>query len=162
MYKQISVSELYRPKIILQQHLKKEWEKLGNPKAKSVTGDMYSFMSTKYAVRAVTKLYGQRAVWQDDPVTIQHTEAALEAWSAFVSRIPHEEQALEMADTWPVENILSFVKEMLKSKEPKNKAQLKTIITRVWGQQWHGVMQEVDAEHPRQAWRCNCQGGQAS
>jgi hypothetical protein len=40
-----------------------------------------------------------------------------------------------MDDTWPVENILAFVKEMLKSKEPKNKAQLKTIITRVWGQQ---------------------------
>ena len=47
--------------------LKKEWEKLGNPKTRGVTGDIYSFMITKYAVPAVTKLYGQRAVWQDDP-----------------------------------------------------------------------------------------------
>ena len=37
-----------------------------------------------------------------------------------------------MADIWPVENIWSIVKEMVNSKEPKNKAQLKTIITRVW------------------------------
>ena len=43
--------------------LKKEWEKLGNPKTRGVTGDIYSFMITKYAVPAVTKLYGQRAVW---------------------------------------------------------------------------------------------------
>ena len=37
-----------------------------------------------------------------------------------------------MADIWPVENIWSIVKEMIKSKEPKNKAQLKTIIALVW------------------------------
>jgi hypothetical protein len=59
--------------------LKKQWEKLGNPKTKSVTGDMLSFMITKYAVCDVTKLYGQRAVWQDDLAAIHHTEADLEA-----------------------------------------------------------------------------------
>jgi hypothetical protein len=37
-----------------------------------------------------------------------------------------------MANIWPVENIWSIVREMVKSKEPKNKAQLNTIITRVW------------------------------
>ena len=37
-----------------------------------------------------------------------------------------------MADIWPVENIWSIVNELVKSKEPKNKVQLKTIITRVW------------------------------
>ena len=70
----------------------------------------------KYAVPAATKLYGQRAVWQDEPATIHCTEAALEACSAFTSRIPHEEQAEEMADIWHVENIWSIVKEMMKSK----------------------------------------------
>ena len=37
-----------------------------------------------------------------------------------------------MADIWPVKNIWSIVKEMIKSNETKNKAQLKTIINRVW------------------------------
>jgi hypothetical protein len=37
-----------------------------------------------------------------------------------------------MADICPVENIWYIVKEMVKSKETNNKAQLKTIITRVW------------------------------
>ena len=37
-----------------------------------------------------------------------------------------------MADIWPVEIIWSIVKEMVKSMKPKNKAQLKTIITMVW------------------------------
>ena len=93
---------------------------------------MYSFMFTKYAVPAVTKLLGQRAVWQDDPATIHRAEAALEACSAFASRVPHEEHAPKMADIWTVENSWSIVKEMVKSKVPKNKPQLKTIITRMW------------------------------
>jgi hypothetical protein len=59
---------------------------------------MYSFMITTYAVPAVTKLLGQRAVWQDDPATIHRTEAALEAYSAFASMVPHEEHAPKMAD----------------------------------------------------------------
>ena len=50
----------------------------------------------------------------------------------FASMISHEEQASKMADIWPVENIWSIAKEMVKSLEPKNKAQLETIITRVW------------------------------
>jgi hypothetical protein len=50
-------------------------------------------MITKYAVPAVNKLYGERSVWQYNPATIHRTEAALEACSAFASRIPHEEQA---------------------------------------------------------------------
>ena len=91
---------------------------------------MYS--NTKYAVPAVTKLLGQRAVWQDDPATIHRAEAALEACSAFASRVPHEEHAPKMADIWTVENSWSIVKEMVKSKVPKNKPQLKTIITRMW------------------------------
>ena len=37
-----------------------------------------------------------------------------------------------MADIWPVENSWSIVKEMLKSKDPKNKAHLKTIFTKLW------------------------------
>jgi hypothetical protein len=56
----------------------------------------------------------------------------LEACSAFASRIPNEEMAPKMADIWPVENIWSIVKDMIMSEEPKNKAQLKAIITRVW------------------------------
>ena len=51
--------------------MKKEWEKHGNPKTRGVTGDMYSFMITKYTVPAVTKIYGQRAVWQNDQATTQ-------------------------------------------------------------------------------------------
>ena len=55
---------------------------------------MYS--NTKYAVPAVTKLYGQIAVWQDDSAIIYGKEAALEDCSAFASSIPHEEQASKM------------------------------------------------------------------
>ena len=127
MCKQISVSDSKHFPIFVCD-LKKEWEKLGNPKTKGLTGDMY----TKYAGPAITKLYRQRAVWQYDPATIHNTEAALEACSAFDTRIPHEHQAPKMADIWPVENIWSIVNELVKSKEPKNKVQLKTIITRVW------------------------------
>ena len=112
--------------------LKKEWERLGNPKTRGVTGNMYSYMVTKYAVPAVNDLYGGRAVWQDYPATIHRTEAALEACSVFGSRIPHEEQAVKMADVWPVENVWAIVKDRVKAKEPKNKAQLKRFITNVW------------------------------
>jgi len=51
-----------------------------------------------YAVPAVAKLYGKRAVRQDDSATINCKDAALEACSVFVSRIPHEEQASKMDD----------------------------------------------------------------
>ena len=37
-----------------------------------------------------------------------------------------------MADIWPVGNIWSIDREMVNSKKPKNKAQLKTILPRVW------------------------------
>ena len=77
--------------------VKKEWEGLGNPKSEGVTGNMYSYMITKYAVPAVRKLYGPRAVWQDDPATIHRTQAPLESWTVFQSRIPDEDQATEMA-----------------------------------------------------------------
>jgi hypothetical protein len=87
-----------------------------------VPGEIYSFI--------ITKFYSQKVVWQDDPATIHRTEAALEDSSAFASRIPNKEQAPKMADIWPVENIWSI--EMVKPKEPRNKAQPKTIIPRVW------------------------------
>jgi hypothetical protein len=83
-------------------HLQNKFLRLGNPKTIVVTGDMYSFMITKYAVPAVTKLYGQRVVWQDDPAMIHPTKAALEAFSAFSSRIPYEEQAPKLTGIWPV------------------------------------------------------------
>jgi hypothetical protein len=56
-----------------------------------------------------------------------------------------------MADIWPVENILPIVKEEVKSKEPKNKAQLKTIITMVWRkinsdkELWKRLIQSIPA-----------------
>ena len=43
--------------------LKKQWEGLGNPKSEGVTGNMYSYMITKYAVPAFRKLCGPRSVW---------------------------------------------------------------------------------------------------
>ena len=118
--------------------LKSEWVNKGNPKTRGVTGDMYAYMVTKYAVPAVNKVYGQRAVWQDDPATIHRTPAALEASDAFTSRIPHEEQAPKMADCWPIENVWAIVKDRVKAKEPKSKAQLKRVITAVW--------KEIDAD----------------
>ena len=69
-------------------------------------------------VPEVHKLYGRRAVWQDDPATIHRSEVALQVCSAFSSRIPHERQAPKMADIWPIENIWSIVKNKVKAKEP--------------------------------------------
>ena len=77
-------------------------------------------------------------MWQDDPATIHHTPAALEASDVFASRIPHEEQAPKMANCWPIENVWAIVKDRVKAKEPKSKAQLKGVITAVW--------KEIDAD----------------
>ena len=50
-------------------------------------------MNTKYVVPAVTQLQGQNAALQYCAATIPHTKDALEACSAFASRIPHLELA---------------------------------------------------------------------
>ena len=112
--------------------LKDEWTRLGNPKTRGVTGDMYAHMVTKYVVPAVNQLYGERAVWQDDPATIHRTANALEACSAFRARVPHDEQASKMADIWPIENVWAIVKDRVKAEEPKDKAALKRVIKKVW------------------------------
>lgn len=112
--------------------LKKEWGKQGNVVGRGVNSPMYAYMVEKSAVPAVQKLYGNRAVWQDDPATIHRTPVALEACSAFKSRIPHDLQAPKMADIWPIENVWAILKDRVKAKEPKSKAQLKKVITQVW------------------------------
>ena len=112
--------------------LKEEWRALGNPPTKGVTGDMYAHMITSYVVPEVERVYGRRAIWQDDPATIHRSKAALLACSAFPARIPHENQAPKMADIWPIENVWSIVKDRVKAREPKNKEQLKNTIKRVW------------------------------
>ena len=89
-------------------------------------------MVTKYVVPAVNQLYGERAVWQDDPATIHRTANALEACSAFRARVPHDEQASKMADIWPIENVWAIVKDRVKAEEPKDKAALKRVIKKVW------------------------------
>ena len=66
-----------------------------------------------------------------DPATIHRCEAALQACSAFSSRIPHEIQAPKMADIWPIENVWSIVKNRVKANEPKTKLQLKNTIKSV-------------------------------
>ena len=62
-------------------------------------------MVTKHAVAAVQKLYGNHAVWQDDPARIHCTAEALQACKAFSARIPHDVQAPKMANVWPIENV---------------------------------------------------------
>ena len=109
--------------------LKSELVNNGNPKARGITGDMYAYMVNQYAVPDVNQVYGQRAVWQDDPATIHRTPAALEASDAFSSRIPHKEQAPKIAYVWPIENVWVIVKERVKA---KSKAQLKRVIMAVW------------------------------
>ena len=47
----------------------------------------------------------------DDPASIQRTAEAIEACSAFMSRIPHEQQAPKMADVWPIENVWAILKQ---------------------------------------------------
>ena len=75
-------------------------------------------------------LYGELAVWQDDPARIHRTQEALEACSAFKFRIPHEHQAPKMADVWPIENVWSIVKDRVLEKNPESKAQ--RVIIQVW------------------------------
>ena len=112
--------------------LKQSWTRLGNPLGRGVNGLMYAHMITTIAVPAVKQVYGDRAVWQDDPATIHRTPAALEACSAFKHRIPHEQQAPKMADIWPIENVWAILKQKVMEKEPKSKEDLKKVITRVW------------------------------
>ena len=38
----------------------------------------------------------------------------------------------QMADIWPIENVWSIVKNMVKAKEPKSKQELKITIKAVW------------------------------
>ena len=59
---------------------------------------------------------------------------ALEACSAFKTRIRQEIQAPKMADIWPIENVWAILKERVKAKESKSKAQYKKVITQVWRQ----------------------------
>ena len=59
---------------------------------------------------------------------------ALEACSAFKTRIRHEIQAPKMADIWPIKNVCAILKERVKAKESKSKAQFKKVITQVWRQ----------------------------
>ena len=112
--------------------LKEEWGRMGYTVPRGVTGDMYAYMVTTKAVPAVQALYGQRAVWQDDPATIHRTANALEACQAFKHRVPHQEQAAKMADIWPIENVWAIVKQRVKEKEPKSKQHLKRVIISVW------------------------------
>ena len=114
--------------------LKDEWKNLGNQVGRGVNGLMYAHMVTSKAVPAVRELYGNRAIWQDDPARIHRTAEAVQACSVFSSRIPHELQAPKMADVWPIENVWSIIKGKVLEKEPKSKPQLKKVITQVWRQ----------------------------
>ena len=82
-------------------------------------------------MQSVQELYGNQAVWQDDPARIHQTAEALEACDAFDSRFPHDLQAPKMADVWPIENVWSIVKQKVMEKEPKTKPQLKKVILKV-------------------------------
>ena len=77
-------------------------------------------------------MFGELAVWQDDPARIHRTAEALEACSAFKFRIPHDIQAPKMADVWPIENVWSIVKDRVMEKNPQTKNQLKFVIRQVW------------------------------
>ena len=112
--------------------LKDEWRRMGEPLGRGVDSRMYVHMVSSKAVPAVSALYGNRAIWQDDPARIHRTPAALEACSVFPSRVPHDIQAPKMADIWPIENVWSIVKQRVMEKEPKGKNQLKLVITKVW------------------------------
>ena len=37
-----------------------------------------------------------------------------------------------MADIWPIENVWAILKDRVKEKEPKTKAELKKVIIKVW------------------------------
>ena len=112
--------------------LKKEFKKMGREVGKGVNSSMYALMVETKAVPAVKRLYGARAVWQDDPATIHRTAEALEACKAFSKRIPHDLQAPKMADIWPIENVWAIMKDRVREKEPKSKAELKKVISKMW------------------------------
>ena len=112
--------------------LKAEWARMGNQLGRGVTGPMYAHMITSQVVDAVRQIYGNWAVWQDDPARIHRTPEALQACSAFPRRIPHERQAPKMADVWPIEQVWAILKEKVMQAAPRNKAELKRVITRSW------------------------------
>ena len=80
---------------------------------------------------AVPDLCCQIAVCQQDPATINRTEAVQKPCSVFSSRIPLQDHASKMANIRPLEIIWSITTDMVKSKEPKNKSQMKNIISMV-------------------------------
>ena len=98
----MSLLARYNNALLFVCNLKSELVNNGNPKARGITGDMYAYMVNQYFVPAVNQVYGQRAVWQDDPATIHRTPAALEASDAFSSRIPHKKQDPKIAYVWPI------------------------------------------------------------
>ena len=110
-------------------------------------------------------------MWQDDPALIHQTPVPLKACAAFCSRIPHDRQAPKMADVWPIKNVLAIIKDRVKGKEPKNKAQLKRIIISVWREidedkgMCRRLMQSIPARleavisvQGRQIWKADYQG----
>ena len=113
-------------------------------------------MITTIAVPAVKQVYGDRAVWQDDPATIHRTPAALEACSAFKHRIPHEQQAPKMADIWPIENVWAILKQKVMQKEPKSKGDLKKVITRVWKEIDQDKELKSDQINSEKTQSCDC------
>ena len=116
---------------------------------RGVNGPMYSHLVRTIAVPAVQHLYGNRAVWQDDPATIHRTAEALEACSEFTRRIPHDKQAPKMADVWPIESIWGILKQQVR--DTKSKAELKRVITRCWREmkQDKGLIRRLVTSIPR-------------
>ena len=92
--------------------------------AKGINSLMYFYMVTSHVVSKVRQLYGNRAVWQDNPAWIHRRAKALEACAAFTSGIPYDIQALKMADVWPIKKCWAIVREGVMEKEPENKNQL--------------------------------------
>ena len=58
--------------------------------------------------------------------------AALQACSAFDSRVSFLMQSAKLADLWPVENVWGLLEQRTKMRQPQTAAELKRIIEEEW------------------------------
>ena len=105
-----------------------------DPKPKSVTGQVYADMLDEKIGPAVAELYKRgQAIWQDDPATVHRAGISISAVERnFRFRVPHDIQAPKMSDVWPIENVWGILKDRVKSKDPKDKKELRKYINSEW------------------------------
>ena len=72
-------------------------------------------------------------IWQDDMDSKHRSSYALNKIDKlFSERITPDEEAGEMADIWPIENVWAYIKDKIDEHEVENITTLKHRIVQIW------------------------------